>query len=88
MQYCIISTKSLSLTTVIGILGIAFLASIVLVTILLPNIYFRVMLFTDSSVMQQRDDETMRPVLQIDRFEEQVINDDHAQKSDTFLLTK
>ena len=32
-----------------GILGLAFLASLVLVTILLPNIYFRLMLLTDQA---------------------------------------
>ena len=34
---------------VIGITGLAFLASIVLVTMILPNLYFRIMLFTDKS---------------------------------------
>ena len=47
-------TFGLNIFQVTGIIGLTFLASIVLVTILLPNIYFRVMLLTDQSVQQRR----------------------------------
>lgn len=39
---------------VVGILGLAFLASIVLVSILLPNLYFKFFLYTDKAIVNKR----------------------------------
>ena len=68
----------------IGILGIAFLASIVLVTILLPNIYFRVMLFTDQSVQQRRSAAEFPgliiPIIHIRDYEERLREEAEEQQ--------
>ena len=47
--------SGVSTLELISILAMAFLASIVLVSILLPNIYFRLMLLADNLVEQQED---------------------------------
>ncbi len=53
---------------VAGILGLSFLASIVMVTILLPNIYFRVMLYTDKTVEGDALQTDTLPLKHIENF--------------------
>ncbi len=61
-------TFGFNIFQVIGIFGLAFLASVVLVTILLPNIYFRIMLFTDQSLQGKKLN--VEPIIHVYKYEE------------------